>query len=79
VLPYRDRRTAWKRLKAVALRAGVPWLGVHALRHTAGTEIVRATGDLEIAARLLGHQQLETTRIYVQWSDDRLKDTLKGW
>ena len=63
LLPYRDRRTAWHRLHAVAVRAEVPYLGVHAFRHTAGTRIYRQTESVEITARMLGHQQLETSRI----------------
>jgi len=59
VLPYRDRRSAWYHIKEMAQRAEVPALGVHALRHTAGTRMMRQTGSLEITARLLGHSQMK--------------------
>jgi integrase len=79
VLPYRDRRSAWYHLKEMAQRAAIPALGVHALRHTAGTRMMRQTGSLEITARLLGHAQIETTRIYAKFADDTLDDAVRDW
>jgi len=79
VLPYRDRRSAWYHIKEMAQRAEVPALGVHALRHTAGTRMMRQTGSLEITARLLGHSQIETTRIYAKFADDTLDEAVSGW
>jgi len=79
VLPYRDRRSAWYHVKEMAQRAEVPALGVHALRHTAGTRMMRQTGSLEITARLLGHSQIETTRIYAKFADDTLDEAVSGW
>jgi len=76
VLPYQDRTWAWRRLKAVAEDAGIPYKGVHALRHSAGTRLYKQTGSLDIAARFLGHRQLETTRIYSKWSDEGLRKAL---
>ncbi len=54
--------------------------GVHALRHYCGTRLVREGGDLEMAARHLGHASIETTRIYAaKWSDEGLKRTVGEW
>jgi integrase/recombinase XerC len=79
VLPYRDRKNAWRRLRTVATAAGVPWLGLHALRHTAGTRIYRETESETITAHFLGHQQLETSRIYAKFSDKRLIKVVGTW
>ncbi len=79
VLPYRDRRSAWYHLKEMATRAEIPALGVHALRHTASMRMMRQTGSLEITARLLGHVQIETTRIYAKFADNTLDDALRDW
>jgi integrase/recombinase XerC len=38
--------------------------GTHVLRHTFGTQLVRAGFDLVTVAELMGHARLETTRIY---------------
>jgi site-specific recombinase XerD len=40
--------------------------GPHVLRHTFGTQLVRAGVDLVTVAELIGHARLETTRIYTR-------------
>ena len=67
---------ARQRLKVIAARAGSRYRGWYAFRHYAGTRLVRQTGSLEHAARHLGHATLETTRVYVKWSDRALPDAL---
>ena len=79
VLPYRDRRSAWYHVKEMATRAEIPALGVHALRHTAGTRMMRQTGSLEITAHLLGHSDISTTRIYAKFADSTLDEAVSGW
>ncbi len=79
--PARERI---KRLAAAARlpdaeEAGIPYRGIHALRHTCGTRLVRETGNLEMAARHLGHSSIETTRVYAKWSDEGLNSTVGGW
>ncbi len=78
VVPYKDRHAVWYRLRTLARRAGVAFINVHALRHTAGTRMTRAV-DLETASHFLGHSSIATTQIYAQFADDVLKDTLKDW
>jgi len=38
----------------------------HVLRHTFGTTLVRSGHDLVLAAELMGHRRLETTRGYTK-------------
>ena len=46
----------------------------HVLRHSFATTLVRGKTDLVIAAELLGHARLETTRLYTQpTAEDRAK------
>ena len=46
----------------------------HVLRHSFATTLVRGGTDLVIAAELLGHARLETTRIYTRaTAEDGLK------
>ena len=62
----------WRRIKA---RAGIPEnFRFHDLRHDAGTEIYRLTGDVRMAQRLLGHRQLKTTERYAHVTEDALRD-----
>jgi len=70
--------SAWRHVRRVAERAGVPTRGVHALRHYCGTRLVRQT-DLETVARHLGHATLETARVYAKWSDERLSEAVGSW
>jgi len=70
---------ARQRLKRLAELTGTRYLGWHAFRHYAGTRIVKQTGNLEYAARHLGHSSIETTRVYAKWSDRALDDALASW
>ncbi len=80
VLPFRTQPRAFQRLLRLCKKAGVASKGLHALRHYAGTRITREhNGDLEPAARHLGHSSLETTRVYAKWSDEALKRSVGGW
>lgn len=70
----------WKRLKRLADRAGVEFLGLHSFRHYAGTRLAGQTeGNLEAVARHLRHSQLETARTYAKMSDDRVKKAVADW
>ena len=67
------------RMEQLCVKSGVKYLGVHALRHSCGTRIVREGGDLDRAARHLGHASIETTRVYAKWSSDALERQLTNW
>lgn len=70
---------AVERLQRLCTRATVPYRGYHALRHSAGTRLVKEGATLEDVARHLGHSVLETARIYAKWSDDALRRRLADW
>ncbi|MBB6018745.1 tyrosine-type recombinase/integrase [Deinococcus radiopugnans] len=70
---------ARERLGWLCKRAGVGNKGFHALRHYAGTKLVREGHSLDAAARHLGHASIETTRIYAKWADDGLREALDEW
>jgi integrase/recombinase XerC len=78
ILPYTTTR-ARQRLKALAEKAGVPYLGTHALRHTAGARLYKATKNLEDVACHLGHSGLETARVYAKWDDQHLRTVVDDW
>lgn len=76
-LLWKDYQKLLKAVHAAFDLAGVEWRGLHALRHTAGTELYRATGDLYVTAELLGHRDIKTTQIYAHMSQDHLRAALK--
>ncbi|MGO9750977.1 MAG: tyrosine-type recombinase/integrase [Solirubrobacteraceae bacterium] len=62
-------------ITGIAARGGLDdRVSAHVLRHSFATTLVRGGTDLVIAAELLGHARLETTRVYTRPSaEDRRK------
>jgi integrase len=79
VLPFRSRPSARERLERVCRKTGVKFLGLHALRHAAGTRLQRQTGDLTKVADHLGHATLDMARNYAKADDEALKRALEDW
>ena len=73
----RTPEAARMRLRTLCKRAGVPYLGLHALRHAAGTRLIRAGFQLQDVAEHLGHSDVQTARTYGKWADDRLKEHMQ--
>lgn len=74
----RTPEAARGRLRTLCKREGVPYLGLHTLRHTAGTRLVRAGFQLQDVAEHFGHSDVQTARTYGKWADDRLREHLRG-
>jgi integrase/recombinase XerC len=55
------------------------YLGLYALRHSAGTKFLRPGRSLQDVARHLGHALVATAEIYAKWANDSLKKTLLEW
>jgi len=67
-------------MRRLCAAAGVAYRGVHALRHSCGTRLVRESkGNLELAANHLGHANIQTTRAYSHWSDESLRASVGEW
>ena len=64
------RSALWRRWAAVLERAGIEHRPLHATRHTTGVTVYRATKDLLLVQRLLGHAQPGTTAIYASVLDE---------
>jgi integrase len=62
-------KTAWRRFG----RSKVENFRFHDTRHTAATRLVRATGNLKLAQRLLGHTEIATTARYAHVTDADLR------
>jgi integrase/recombinase XerD len=61
--------------------AGVssPQRGAHALRHAWATRMLAAGRSLKVIADLLGHRQLDTTRIYAKVDFVQLREAALAW
>jgi integrase len=68
-------KTEWRRTKG---RAGVEDYRFHDNRHTAATRLVRATGNLKAAQKLLGHSEIATTSRYSHLTKDDLRAAMEA-
>jgi len=59
-----------RRLKGVAVRAGVPNATLHKFRHTYATQLLESGCDIVTLQHLMGHSDLETTRQYLNPNED---------
>lgn len=68
VLSWRSTRNVDRQLEALCERTGVRYdhRHVHGLRHSAGTRVYKATGDLLEVRDHLGHADISTSERYVQ-------------
>jgi len=48
----------------------------HTIRHTTAVGLLRATGDLDATAKILGHASLNTTKIYTDRDRSKLAETI---
>lgn len=63
---------------AAKRQAGVENLRFHDLRHTTGTRILRATGNLAVAKEALKHKNIKTTLRYAHAADDDVRRALEA-
>lgn len=61
------------------IRAQLPVVHAHRLRHTAATELLRAGGSLPEVAQVLRHRQLATTTIYAKVDRRSLRELARPW
>jgi integrase len=73
---YEGMKTAWRRKR---VKVGAADMRFHDNRHTAATRLVRRTGNLKAAQKLLGHADISTTaRFYAHVDMDDLRNLMEG-
>lgn len=77
--PYVSRLVRrWMYAAGVKQRAGDGISG-HALRHTAATDVLRATnGNVRVVQMMLGHQSLASTQRYLRTYPEELRTAMAG-
>ena len=72
------RATALKMIKRRTARAGFPRdICAHSFRGTGITEYLRNGGDLEVAARIAGHESTRTTQLYYRLPEEISLDEIE--
>ncbi len=71
-----SRRTAQAIIKALCRRAGLDDVRVHTLRHTAGYQLRKGGAAERDIQDVLGHKNINTTKIYTHMANDDLKRRL---
>lgn len=62
-----------------SVRAGLPAMGAHRLRHTAATQMLRHGASLPEVAEVLRHRSLMTTAIYAKVDRNALRGLARTW
>jgi len=69
-----DRVTAWRRVKALALRAGIrATISPHTLRHSFASHLVAGGADLRAVQEMLGHASIRTTEVYTHLDAEHVR------
>lgn len=79
IVAWRSSSGVYKRLGVLCREAGIAFKGVHALRHSAGTRLLRDTGRIDLVQELLRHETLDMARAYAKSDKTALRNAVKGW
>jgi len=66
-------------VRRACVRAGIPAIGAHRLRHTAATGMLARGASLEEIAQVLRHRDVKTTAIYAKVDRVRLRPLARPW
>lgn len=69
----RDKGAVEDTVRNIGKRAGVENVHPHWFRRTSATLALRRGMPIELVSKMLGHEQLSTTQIYLDLSEDELE------
>jgi integrase/recombinase XerD len=64
------------KIKDFAKRAGLNNFHCHSLRHKFCTDLLEKGADIRVVQQLMGHENLNTTQVYLGLTDKRLRDAV---
>jgi integrase len=64
------------KVKDFAKRAGLNDFHCHSLRHKFATDLLEKGADIRVVQQLMGHENLNTTQVYLAITDKRLRDAV---
>ena len=67
------RTDAWRRVQAAALRAGLPRVTPHTLRHSFASHLLAGGADLRAVQEMLGHASIRTTEVYTHLDSEHVR------
>lgn len=74
-----DDRNVRRMVAEYALKAGISKrISPHIFRHTFASDLLRATKNLRLVQKALGHEDLSTTMIYTHIVDEEFEEALKS-
>jgi integrase len=73
-ISYTGAKSAWQRLRA---NAGVADFRFHDFRHDVGTKVLRETGNLKLAQKVLNHADIKSTLRYAHVLDEDVADAVE--
>jgi site-specific recombinase XerD len=65
--------------RTASVRAGIPVIGGHRLRHTAGTELLRHGASLREVGEVLRQSDQMTTSVYAKIDERSLRFAVRPW
>lgn len=75
VFPFTYYSLHW-RLRSAAAQAGLGARAIHGARHHAATTLLRASGNLKLTQRMLGHASIQSTMRYAHATEGDLRAAL---
>lgn len=76
---HADKSTVEQITRRIAKRAGVEKANPHKFRRTCATMALRRGMPIEQVSKMLGHESIETTQIYLDLSEDELEQAHKKY
>lgn len=75
----RDKSSIESLMRKLGKRSGVENVHPHRFRRTSATFALKRGMPIELVSKMLGHEQLTTTQIYLDISDEELENAHKKY